>query len=250
MSDYENKFRRGQIISTYGVGALANFPEDSLIAASLDFWPSEISKDDEKFLIEEATRVNDERLAKRISSELELEIKYFLSATEEPPIKYRDKIKPQNRFKKAMPFFRFPQIYSCPDCGKLHKLGLTAELKKCDNSEALRSSGENTCNKKKEKQKKPLTPTRYLVACRNGHLSDFPWYSWVHRNSNCENGGTDENLFIETGGRGYVSIVIKCTKCKKSRSLKGAEEVGALDEYFGGSCPGHRPWMGEITNIS
>ena len=70
-SYFKNKYRRGQVISTYGVGALANFPDDSLIAASLDFWPSEVARDDgKKLAIEDAVKVQDERLAKRISKSL------------------------------------------------------------------------------------------------------------------------------------------------------------------------------------
>ena len=252
-SYFKNKYRRGQVISTYGVGALANFPDDSLIAASLDFWPSEVARDDaKKFEIEDAVKVQDERLAKRISKSLGKRIDYFLSPSEEPPIRSYERKQPQNAFKKEMPFFRFPQIYSCPHCNKIHKLDLYGVdehgRKICKSSERLFSGKGDTCNKRSDRSKKLLVPTRYLVACQKGHLSDFPWYNWVHGNKTCTKGGDENNLFIGRGGKGYSSTSVTCNKCKQKRSLSGAEEFGALDKYFGGSCPGHMPWTGEIKD--
>ena len=36
-----NSVRKSQLIVPYGVGAMIDFPEDTLMTAGLDFWPSE-----------------------------------------------------------------------------------------------------------------------------------------------------------------------------------------------------------------
>jgi hypothetical protein len=98
------------------------------------------------------------------------------------------------------------------------------------------------CNKK-------IVPSRFLAACTNGHIEDFPYNWWIHRGdfSKCTeyNSGKKnkyDNLSIEfkstTGGND--SIIIKC-RCGAERSMAGCMSAGALKGY---RCRGHRPWIG------
>lgn len=128
-----------------------------------------------------------------------------------------------------MPAFRFPRMHFCPKCGKLddYKYFGDPNNRKCI-----------TCNR-------DLVPSRFVVACINGHLEDFPFEWWVHYGNpgGCKEPENHHKLEIEflnnTGG--LASIVIKCKCCGKTRSMEGCMSQNALKGY---RCRGKRPWIG------
>jgi hypothetical protein len=93
--------------------------------------------------------------------------------------------------------------------------------------------------------KKNIVPSRFIAACINGHMEDFPYKWWVHDGdySQCPAADKNDKLKItfsdETGG--LESIVITCTACGKSRSMAGSLGKDALRGY---RCHGKRPWIG------
>lgn len=130
---------------------------------------------------------------------------------------------------KDIPALRFPVMHFCPECGDLKPFwGFTNKEDglKCTN-----------CNKN-------IVPTRFVAACVNGHLEDFPYDWWVHggKYSECSRGKND-NLKIEflTDTGGLESILIICKKCGKSRTMAGSMTKEALRGY---KCHGKRPWIG------
>lgn len=134
-----------------------------------------------------------------------------------------DKIQPD------VPAFRFPLMHFCPNCGKLMPYWGFGD----DAGHVCRA-----CNKN-------IVPSRFVAACVNGHLEDFPYKWWVHYGnpSSCPAYEKDDRLKIsfsdETGG--LDSIIITCTACGKSRSMAGSLSRDALKGYH---CRGKRPWIG------
>lgn len=128
-----------------------------------------------------------------------------------------------------IPAFRFPIMHFCPDCGKLMPYW------------GFGSESGNKC----KKCNKNLVPSRFIAACINGHLEDFPYRWWVHNGdfSECPSDDREDKLKIEfsdeTGG--LESIVVTCTICGKSRSMAGSLGKDALRGYH---CRGKRPWIG------
>lgn len=128
-----------------------------------------------------------------------------------------------------LPAFRFPMTHFCPKCNKLmsYKLFGALDEKKCPE-----------CNKE-------LVPSRFIVACINGHLEDFPYKWWVHYGnySECPRADKYDNLRIDfsSSSGGLGSIKIKCTACGKERSMEGCMSKDALKGY---KCRGRRPWLG------
>lgn len=128
-----------------------------------------------------------------------------------------------------IPAFRFPIMHFCPDCGRLMPYW------------GFGSESGNKCTK----CNKAIVPSRFVAACVNGHLEDFPYRWWVHNGdfSECPVDDRDDKLRIsfsdETGG--LESIVVTCTKCGKSRSMAGSMSKEALKGYH---CRGKRPWIG------
>ncbi|MDE7088967.1 MAG: DUF1998 domain-containing protein, partial [Prevotella sp.] len=127
-----------------------------------------------------------------------------------------------------IPAFRFPRTHFCPKCGDLkdYKAFGDPKNKKC------------SCGRE-------IVPSRFVCACINGHLEDFPYRWWVHYGNTLECPGADkwDQLSIEfknnTGG--LSSIVIKCKACEKSRTMEGCLSKDALKGYH---CRGNRPWIG------
>ena len=128
-----------------------------------------------------------------------------------------------------IPSFRFPIMHFCPDCGRLMPYW------------GFGSESGNKCTK----CNKSIVPSRFVAACINGHLEDFPYRWWVHYGdfSECPADNHGDKLRIsfsdETGG--LESIIVTCTACGKSRSMAGSMGRDSLKGY---RCVGKRPWVG------
>lgn len=203
------KLRRTQMITTFGTGAISEMPEYTIIMGATDYWDSHSPKIYEPSL---------QRL---------LGMKYFKEpyATESQSPKGNADI----------PAFRFPRMHFCPKCGRLddYKNFGDPKNKKCI-----------ICNRE-------LVPSRFVASCVNGHLEDFPFEWWVHYGNpgGCTEPDNHHKLKIEfknnTGG--LASIVIKCEKCGKTRSMEGCMSQSALKGYH---CKGRRPWIGFRTETN
>ena len=81
-------------------------------------------------------------------------------------------------------------------------------------------------------------PARFLVACRNGHLDDFPWVEYVHR------GKTDckaQLRLYELGASGEVAdIQVECV-CGRKRRMSDAFDTGGESQL--GPCRGRWPHL-------
>ena len=75
---YDDFIRRSQLIVPFGVGAMVDFPEDTLMTAALDFWPIESAPPAVRDDVKEAAEIIDERLQKRLSAVLPQKNKIFL----------------------------------------------------------------------------------------------------------------------------------------------------------------------------
>lgn len=89
-----------------------------------------------------------------------------------------------------------------------------------------------------------LYPSRFIVACNHGHISDFPYVEWVHQRRACTS-DTPVLKFIRKGDSGSLSdLSVKCVKCKESQSLGKIMQKGALKSILS-QCTGNRPWIGD-----
>lgn len=198
------KMRRSQLITTFGCGAIVDMPRESVIIAGTDYWTNH---EDEQFHLVE------ENLQKLLG------VDYFVS----PPVNLNETGRPSNH---GVPAFRFPTWMYCPICKRL------AHFKKFN----------FTLHPRCEKCKTHLVPSRFVVACENGHLDDFPYVWWVHKGAGCS--GKPE-LFIDMSeeSSGLESIIIECKSCKKKRSMMGSFGVDSLGGF---KCTRRRPWLNDV----
>lgn len=217
--------RRGQFISPWGVGAMVDFPKDeSLMTCGLDAWP---------FGLEECPqdmKITEERLQRRLGvSHFRLPPEFLEPGTggQHPGLK--------------IPFVRFPQWHYCPKCGAMEKLSIFGERQRC--------SGPNwadgrSCHLTPATRRPWVIPVRFVAICGRGHIEDFPFLEWVHKDKLWDN---SHKLRLRAGRSASTlsGIVISCS-CGERRSMAGAFNRNSLERLK--PCDGHRPWLGQIED--
>ncbi|MHC2994908.1 MAG: DUF1998 domain-containing protein [Candidatus Atribacteria bacterium] len=208
----EDKFniRRTQLIVPFGVGSILNMlPNESLMLCGLDEWNESAGE-----------KVYDERLQKY------LKVKYFkIPASEE-------------NCPKGLPFVRFPKWYYCPNCGSLKPL---SEWKKNWFEYHHQDFDHPRCYKSGCREKL-LNPSRFIIACKKGHIDDFPWIEWVHGNNLCSK--PDLEYKIVGGTSGLSSIKINCRNCPERKTMAGSFNKDIFKK-MGFRCTGRKPWQGK-----
>ncbi|WP_033355263.1 DUF1998 domain-containing protein [Kitasatospora aureofaciens] len=137
-----------------------------------------------------------------------------------------------DRAKDGVRAVRFPEWYSCPNCRALQpfrKFNSPAGKAEC-----------STCQE-------DLVPSRFVMACANGHLEDFPYWKWVHRGTQrAEPGGCGGELTFRADGStaSLRSVLVSCSCRADEVSMEGSFRRQALKE-LGIRCGGRRPWLKE-----
>ncbi|WP_299775549.1 DUF1998 domain-containing protein [uncultured Tateyamaria sp.] len=239
----KNEFRTSQGIVPFGVGAIVDFLDDTLMMAGLDVWP--VAQPDAALDLERSTKVVDSRLAQRLSAEMGRKINHFHTPALAPEIGRRGMMPQEDR--AQMPFVRFPRWHYCPICRRMKELDWNTKATdanmRCNNT-VRRVPGKGTiCGDKPEKFRPKLIPVRFIVACESGHIFDFPWERWVHKGFGCAD-GVSQLFFTSTTQPGTAGIRIVCKTCDEHRSLVGAFNRGVLADVITEGCPGERPWLG------
>lgn len=204
--------RRSQLISTYGIGAVIDLEKGSFMPMGLEDW-------------EEATRLPSLSL-----QEARLQAQLRVSHFRLPPI--AEQI-PNSRLvnpKSAAPATRFPEYHECPRC---HQIGVEGDpFQQAPDSrlQCLAHSGKVFAN-----------PVRFAVACRSGHVSDFPWSWWAHQKRD-EGVCARPDLRLRSRGQSAAlgDLYVYCANCRASNSLAKAFQPGSLGKD---SCRGFRPWL-------
>ena len=205
--------RRSALISPWGVGAIVPFVNDeSLMIAGLDMWQYGDSQD---FVIE------DERLTQRLGVK---ELRW--------PPDYRDSTADRINSRRTIPAVRFPRWYYCPHCGYMKKAGLYTKQPRCDAPQWNARNGRR------------MIPERFIVACPNGHIDDFPIAEWLHFDSGYTYNPDTCKIRRSTGGTSAsLSGVRYYCSCGASKSIAAALYPNAL-EKIGYHCNGGKPWLG------
>jgi len=207
------ELRRSQIINSYGCGALGDFPRISGIMSGQNFWHIN--------LLNEELKIHEKDL------ELYLGKEFFVQVSSP---------KDAGDLNKAftIPIFRFPRFYYCPEC---HVLDDYKYIGISPNGSQKKTNSQLKCNSCGAK----LIPSRFIAACPNGHIEDFPYVWWAHRNKGkCDN----PQLMLEYKGNtgGLDAITISCTTCHATTTM---EDCMRKDALAGSKCFGKMPWLGE-----
>lgn len=201
------KLRPSQVVTQFGPGCLVDLPEMSMVLAGIDDWNTGTS-----------WRIGEPRLQRA------LKVKYLLK----PPYLSREGA-------GGLPARVFPTYLSCPRCNRLAHHG-AFEFTPRGKKYLCKATG---C---KGKGKAPAFPVRFMVACENGHLDDFPWHRWVHPDiPDC----SSELRLEDSGATGSITdLWVRCPEHGSKMSLGPA--FGANGRKRVGGCSARRPWLDDI----
>lgn len=208
------KIRRSQLISTYGIGAIVDLEKGSFMPMGLEDW-------------EGATR-----MPSLMIGEARLQAQLGVTHFRLPPLMESlpgspGRVDPAH----SAPVIRFPEWHECPQCHRIGKLGNPFQL--ASDGSSLECHGHG--------QPVPTTPVRFVVACRRGHIDEFPWEWWAHKK---RDGGRCERPLLELKSLGKSAslgdLLVRCKHCGSSQSLGDAF---VPDSLRGMRCRGVRPWL-------
>lgn len=224
--------RASQAVLQYGVGAMVDFPDQTLMTAAPESWTSDNG-------ILQVDKINDERL------ENLLNVDYFgIPAS-----------KDDKGIFDGISYVRFPEWYFCPKCRKFQPL--SKWIKDYQNSPSCARSAENDPYMVKHMKcptcKQELVVARIITVCSRGHISDFPWVEWVHCQAKPQKticGNPDLRIYTSaTSSEGLEGIQLECKGCGAKATLAGAftkDKFCKLEKDNGARynfrCNGLHPW--------
>ncbi len=230
MTATRKKYRVGeltpsQVLFTYGIGAIVDLPYISTIVMGLDDWehPYPIV-------------IGEERLLQVVRTILGPQVARLLAPPEAP-----EQIGPPNPFDEShtigVPVAAFPRWMLCPRCRSLASLDsglfqLKADLYRADKTRYVH------VNCSSAGSPPPVVPARFLVACRYGHLDDFPWVRFVHSEVPCKARLKLRELGVSGEAADIQVICETCNKQKRMADAFGAEGAKNLPE-----CNGRYPHL-------
>ena len=193
--------RPSQLMWTYGPGALVDLPNLSVITMGLDRWDADRCPTvEEGRLLAAVKRV----LGPQVSH---LRIPPYPSDGDFDPLSAEALI--------GAPVRPFPRWLRCVKCGLLAEFDSGLFTLKTNPYRPEEAHFIHTnCEKPGQSD---AVPARFLMACRAGHLDDFPWRWFVHGGpSSCP--GTLR--FFERGASLQTeNLWVKCDGCGSARSL-------------------------------
>lgn len=215
--------RASQAVLQYGVGAMVDFPDQTLMTAAPEYWKEGIEQ------------IHDERLEKV------LHVDYFGM--------------PGGRVGAGVSYARFPEWYFCPKCRRFQPI---SEWMKDYKAKARKTAVDKDPYMVKHMRcpthYQDLVVARVITVCEHGHIDDFPWVKWVH----CQSiGGArrvcgNPKLTFKTGAsstEGLEGLEVSCETCKAKATLKGAFDPGKFQDLdkrykgeYGFACNGRHPW--------
>jgi Domain of unknown function (DUF1998) len=225
------ELRPSQLMFAYGIGSVVDLPGISAMVMGLDDWD-----------VIHTTEIGEERLLAAVRSHLSAPVQRLCS----PPMAPDDNGGAPHPLDPAaligVPVAAFPRWVRCPSCSLLAPLGSGLFQLKTD---PFRPDRARYVHQNCSKAKTPPTvlPARFLVACKHGHLDDFPWVSYVHRGATrCE---APVLRLYEFGVTGTArDVFVECEKCGEQRPLSDAfgEEAGDVLP----PCRGRRPHLRDV----
>jgi len=128
-------------------------------------------------------------------------------------------------------YSRFPEWYFCPKCRKFQPIDKwIAEYQRRSKPKALEIDPHMTRHMQCMDCRQDLVVARIVTVCEHGHINDFPWVKWVHKQSKKAICGSP-SLSFKTGAsgtEGLEGLSISCS-CGAYTTLKGAFEKDCFE---------------------
>lgn len=228
--------RPSSLLYTYGPGAIMDLPQFTIMPTGLDDWdriwrrrdnPPEIRAPRLREVVAKLLRSRDVRLRPHPNQAKKISL-----STEGNDL--------------GVPARVFPQWMRCTGCDMLGSLSQFAytnthpfrtDLACFEHAKCTGRAG----NRSRKPVRRIAVPARYLLACVDGHLDEFPYDEWVHHWSPCPNAEFPALKMVDrTAGKG-ASAVIGCESCGARRPMNEAQGEAGRAKLPG--CRGRHPHL-------
>lgn len=227
--------RPSALLYTYGVGAIMDLPQFSIMPAGLDDWEPIWKRRPTVPVIEEP----------RLLKVVQMHLGYRVQQLRPFPWQPRARALSQEGADLGIPARVFPQWMRCTGCDYLGPLSRFSYTNTHPYRPDLAVFEHTSCPGRRangKKRRSPAVPARYLLACPNGHLDEFPYELWVHRGQSCP-GAPRPDLKLEDSNVGQgAGAVVRCQRCPQTRRMSEAQ--GEAGERKLPACRGRHPHLG------
>jgi len=202
--------RQGQVITTYGPGALIDLPRHSAIVGGLETWPK----------ASDLNEITEPRLARTLEAMTGVRVPRLYA----PPPDPND----PRESARGIGAWRFPEWFVVQDEGGSE-----------DRAHSRRLVHRKALDERGRFDGRAVVATRFVRACPRGHVDDLDWRRFVH--------GPDDTcrrqLWLDERGTSgdLADLVVRCECGKPARSMYEATQ---LEMNPLGTCRGARPWLG------
>lgn len=201
--------RRGQVITTYGPGALIDLPKHSALVGGLDTWPK--------------TSDLEEIVEPRLARKLEIMTGVAAPRLFAPPPDSND----PRVAATGIGAWRFPEWLVVQEASS-----------STERERSRRLVHRKAVDDKGRFDGRQVVATRFVRACPKGHIDDIDWRRFAHAaDDNCR-----RQLWLDERGTSgdLADLVVRC-ECGESCGL---HKASVIEENPLGTCRGERPWLG------
>ncbi|WP_370011869.1 DUF1998 domain-containing protein [Nocardiopsis sp. LDBS0036] len=224
------ELRTSQLLHTFGIGAVVDLPNLSVIVRGLQEWNPAHS-----------TVLRENRLLELVQKKLGKQVTELRTPPYTPP----NLANPFEEWARiGVPVSVFPRWLRCTWCRVLASAdsGLFELLPDVYRPDRVRYV--HSCQGQGRKRPSAV-PARFVLACREGHLDDFPWMYFVHKGAEPTEGEHQLKL-TERGTSGETANVFAVCGCGERRPMSDAfGEENAAKNLPG--CRGRHPHLGTFN---
>lgn len=226
--------RPSSLLYTYGPGAIMDLPQFTIMPTGLDDWDRIWNRRTTDPPVIHAPRLRD-AVRKHMRSR-DVQLRPF-------PWQPKQRTYSSEGNDLGVPARVFPQWLRCTGCDLLGKVSqfeyVNTQPYRPDLArfEHVRCPGRSGSSR----AKRTAVPARYLLACVNGHLDEFPYERWVHHGRDCPSEEVPRlRMTDRTSGKG-ASATIQCDSCGQRRQM--AEAQGPAGAAKLPRCRGRHPHL-------
>lgn len=214
--------RPSSLLYTYGPGSIMDLPQFTIMPSGLDEWDRIWRRRDGVPEIH-APRLRD--VVRMLLRSRDVQLRPF------PWQPKRISMSAEGN-DLGVPARVFPQWLRCTGCDMLGTLAQFSYRNTHPYRTDLASFEHARCtgrkgNRSRKPTRRTAVPARYLLACADGHLDEFPYDLWVHHGNRCAEAEFPALKMVDrTAGKG-ASATIQCESCGQRRGMNEAQgEVG------------------------
>ncbi len=195
--------RPSQLMYSFGVGAMVDLPNFSVIVAGIDDWKTEY-----------AGEIAEERLLTAIRADKGLGLGH-VTALHSPPWLEETRSPFEQWAWTGVPVIPFPRWMRCTACNLLTTLdaGLLELSENPFRPDQTRYVHKN-CSRVRGNPPTSV-PARFVVVCHNGHIDEFPWVEFTHRSTGgvCPSGSWRLHAKDIGAGARSTDMLVTCEAC-------------------------------------